>query len=87
MKKSEIASYLVSLHTLMANETHSVSPILAMEFKLHWDMLQSKIKEDYNETGQSAVESNGLNQNRTGQQGNFARGSLADGSKPSPGDD
>lgn len=58
MTKSEIASYLVSLHTLLDAQTkgvHSVpSTSLAVEYEKHWALLKETIqKENEDETRQS----------------------------------
>lgn len=58
MKKDEIASYLVNLHTLMdaqfANPIADVSQTLAAEYTKHWGLLKEAIaKENENEARQS----------------------------------
>lgn len=57
MTKAEIASYLVSLHTLMdaqfANPVADVSQTLAAEYTKHWGLLKEAIaKENEHEAGQ-----------------------------------
>lgn len=42
--KYELASYLVSLHTLMA-AIDPTPPWLAAEYQKHWDELKQKVKE------------------------------------------
>lgn len=58
MNKSEIASYLASLHTLMdaqfANPVADVSKTLAAEYEKHWGLLKEAIaKENADEARQS----------------------------------
>lgn len=69
MRKVDIAGYLVSLNALMEAQSKSVkatvSPILAAEYNLHWEMLKQKIMEEYNETGSRSVEHDGINKDGT----------------------
>lgn len=55
MDKDEIASYLVSLHTLLEAQSKGVgavpSTILADEYSKYWALLKSTIQEE-NENGQ-----------------------------------
>lgn len=58
MNKTEIASYLVSLHTLIdaqtKGQTSVASMILADEYEKHWGLLKEAItKEKDDETRQS----------------------------------
>lgn len=58
MNKAEMASYLVSLHSLIEAQTkgsHSISSTtLAEEYEKHWDLLKETIqKENTNEARQS----------------------------------
>lgn len=57
MTKSEIASYLVSLHTLLDAQTKGIHPpstSLAVEYEKHWALLKETIqKENEDETRQS----------------------------------
>lgn len=70
MNKAEIASYLVSLHTLMdaqfANPVADVSQTLAAEYAKHWGLLKDIIIEERdNEARQSERGREGGSENRT----------------------
>lgn len=89
MRKAEIASYLVSLNTLMEAQSKSmkatVSPILAAEYNIHWEMLKDKIKEEYLEARQSPDKHDGVDKDRTDQQSNQPGSSLKAGNNPRTG--
>lgn len=89
MRKQDIASYLVSLNSLMSNQFHNssgvTSPTLAAEYAKHWEMLRDKIKEDFSETRQSPVESDGIDKDRTAVPGNQPGSSLANRNNSGPG--
>lgn len=61
MNKAELASYLVSLHTLLYEQTkgqHSIpSATLVEEYEKHWGLLKDTIhKENDNETRQTKLQ-------------------------------
>lgn len=72
MRKSELASYLVSLNALMTSQFHGASgvtsPTLAAEFAKHWDMLRERIKEDFDEA-RNGSKPDGLDKDSAGEQG------------------
>lgn len=88
MKKSEIASYLVSLNTLMEAQSKGVSAlpsrVLAAEYQLYWEMLKSKIMEDHLET-RNGSKPNGSDKDRTGVEGNQPRSSITPGNNTGTG--
>lgn len=77
MRKQDIASYLVSLNTLMSSQFHNASgttsPTLAAEYAKHWEMLRDRIKEDFDETRQSPVEHDGIDKDGADKQGDLSR--------------
>lgn len=73
MNKGELASYLVSLHTLLEAQSkgvHSIpSAVLAAEYNRSWDQLKELVnKEQENETRNGKL-SGGIAKERTDLQG------------------
>lgn len=69
MNKAEIASYLVSLHTLMDAQSkvgYSIpSNVLAEEYTKHWKLLKDAIAKDNQHETRNGKDNNLGNQTRT----------------------